>query len=358
MEGIVCGFTAGVCGCVYGCETDADCGEGEICLCAADGVNARSRCVTAGCVTNDDCGGAACAASTDAIDALEVAGFACHADGDACCDDADCDVGAQCRFGVIEPGAWACDFGADCGRPLRIDGVAETAAAVRRGDWQAPALVRVPAERAALARHWTRMGLAEHASVGSFARFILQLLAVGAPASLVAAAQQALADEVEHARVCFALAGAYGGAEVGPGPLPAGCAALATGLEEVVRAVIVEACVGETLSALEVEEAAARAEDPAVRRLLQRVAADEARHAALGWEFLQWALAQDAGLRARAAEWFAAAIAGAEARVAAWDGDASLRRHGVVDAGLRAVVVQGGLTEVVRPCSAALLRAA
>lgn len=361
MESILCGFTAGPCGCVYGCESDADCDAGQVCLCAAEGVSARSRCVAAGCTTDDDCGGAACTASTDSIDAPAVAQFACHGADDACCSDAACEPGAECRFGVSTPGEWACDFGADCGRPLRIDGRSEMAEETARGDWRAAIdLLQVPEADVceALARHWSWVGRAEHASVGSFARFILQLLAVGAPASLVSDAQRALADEVEHARVCFALAGAYAGREVGPGPLPAACGALAVDVAEVVRAVIEEACVGETLAALEVAEAAARAEDPAVRELLRKIADDEARHAALGWRFVGWALAQHPGLRGRAGAWFAAATRAAEARAGEWAGDVTLRRFGVVDPGLRAALVRGGLAAVVGPCAEALVAAA
>jgi len=360
-EEVPCGFTAGFCGCAYGCESDADCDAGQVCLCAADGVSARSRCVAAGCTTDADCGGSACTASTDPFDAPTVAQFACHGADDACCSDAACDVGGECRFGVLTPGEWACDFGGDCGRPLRIDGHSEMAEETARGDWRAAiGVLQVPEAGVceALARHWSWIARAEHASVGSFARFILQLLAVGAPASLVSDAQRALADEVEHARVCFALASAYAGREVGPGPLPAACGALAVDMAEVVRAVIEEACVGETLAALEVAEAAARAEDPAVRGLLRRIADDEARHAALGWRFVDWTLGQDAALRARAGAWFAAAARAAEARAGEWAGDVALRRFGVVDPGLRAALVRGGLAAVVQPCAEALVAAA
>lgn len=361
VETFFCGFTAEACGCVYGCETDADCGDGEVCLCAAEGVSTRSRCVSAGCTVDADCGGSACAVSTDPFDSPAISTLQCHAEGDACCGDGDCELGAECRFGGSTPGAWACDFGGDCGRPLRIEGRSEVAEETGRSDWRAAlANVVMPAAavREALARHWSAIGRAEHASVASFARFILQLLAVGAPASLVAEAQQALADEVEHARVCFALASAYAGRDVGPGPLPAACGPLATDLAEVVRAVIEEACVGETLSALEVAEAAALAEDPAVGSSLLKIYGDEARHAALGWRFVAWAATQDASLRGRADGWFAAAAGAAEARADEWSGDASLRRHGVVDPGLRAALVRGGLAAVVRPCAAEVLKAA
>ncbi len=359
-EQFQCGFTAAQCGCVYGCESDADCDAGQLCLCAGDG-NFRSRCVAAGCATDADCGGQACAASTDPFDAPTIDKFQCHAADDMCCGNADCELGGECRFDTLTPGVWACDFGGDCGRPLRIDGHSEIADEARRGDWQALAgLLQVPGPDvcAALAEHWSWIGRMEHASVGSFARFILQLLAVGAPAELVTAAQQALADEVEHARVCFALASAYGGRAVGPGSLPAACGALVSDMAEVVRAVIEEACVGETLSALEVAEAAARAEDPAVAAMLTKIAEDEARHAALGWSFVRWALGQDEGLRARADTWLAEAARAAGARGAAWTGDTSLRRHGVVDPGLRAALVQDGLAAVIRPCAAALRAAA
>jgi len=247
-----------------------------------------------------------------------------------------------------------CD--AVCGRPLRVAGHTELAGEARRSDWRG-ALVGVqvpgPAICAALADHWSRMARAEHASVGSFARFILQLLAVGAPAELVAEAQRALADEVEHAQVCFALAAVYGGRDVGPAALPAACGATVSALEEVVAAVIEEACVGETLAALEVAEAAMRAEDPVVRAALTKIAADEGRHAALGWRFVHWALGQGMA-HERVKLQFAAAIAMAAVTTGSTS-DMSLRRFGVVDNGLRAALVRDGLAAVVRPCVAALL---
>jgi hypothetical protein len=44
------------CGCVYGCETDADCGANEVCACA--GVAGDwPRCVPASCRTDADCEG-------------------------------------------------------------------------------------------------------------------------------------------------------------------------------------------------------------------------------------------------------------------------------------------------------------
>ena len=51
------------------------------------------------------------------------------------------------------------------------------------------------AARRAIAQHWTRAAQMEHASVAAFSRFSLQLLAVGAPPSLLEDAHRAALDE-------------------------------------------------------------------------------------------------------------------------------------------------------------------
>ncbi|HVM69350.1 MAG TPA: hypothetical protein VM204_05885, partial [Gaiellaceae bacterium] len=85
------------------------------------------------------------------------------------------------------------------GRPLRDDGGAIVVAQdVARADWsEEPPLAPVldVAARDRLERHWLREAAAEHASVASFSRFSLQLLAVGAPPDLLVAAHEAALDE-------------------------------------------------------------------------------------------------------------------------------------------------------------------
>src|SRR5690606_37693683 len=70
------------------------------------------------------------------------------------------------------------------------------------------------------AADWLADAQMEHASVAAFARAALELMAVGAPAELLAGCAEAGLDEVRHARLCFALAAAYGGVAYEPGPLP------------------------------------------------------------------------------------------------------------------------------------------
>jgi hypothetical protein len=89
---------------------------------------------------------------------------------------------------------------------------------------------------------------------------------------------------------CFGLASGYAGRALGPGELSVDGALEARSFETIVTTAIHEACVGETLAALEAEAELARSTDPEVRRVLERIARDEARHAELGYRFLRWAL--------------------------------------------------------------------
>ncbi|NUO53786.1 MAG: hypothetical protein HOV80_33485 [Polyangiaceae bacterium] len=203
-----------------------------------------------------------------------------------------------------DPGAAQCCFTVvgDCpvGRPFMVGGVARLAAAERNAGWAArphdsevvPGVDELDAPtREALAAFWTREALTEHASVASFSRFVLQLLALGAPADLVKAATQATADEVEHARIAFSFASAYGGLPVGPTELDVS-GALDGVLDRTAAAVSIasEGCVAETVSALQIALAADEATDPAVRAALHRIADEEMQHAQLAWRALAWLL--------------------------------------------------------------------
>ncbi len=202
------------------------------------------------------------------------------------------------------------------GRPLMVEGRSQVASLVPGCAWTDAAVLAEGApeptlgshDRAPVAAHWQRAALDEHASVASFARFVLELIGVGAPASLLAEAAAAMHDEIQHAQLAFALAQRFGAQPQQPGVLAPPPSRPAT-LEQVLVATIVEGCVAETLAAAEAELAAARATDLAVVSALRRIADDEARHAGLAWRFVQWALAQAPHLRDAAARAFADAEA-------------------------------------------------
>jgi hypothetical protein len=250
------------------------------------------------------------------------------------------------------------------GRALRGAAGPVTAATTARGDWVAddPEVSALPeAEREALAVYWEREAAFEHASVAAFAQASLLLLAVGAPADLVAATHAAAIDEVEHARLTYALASAYGGARRGPGPLAIASAVGGTGEVSLARLAVdtfVDGCAGEAAAALALREAAAVARDPGVRATLTRIAEDEERHAELAFRTVAWALSaggpQVARALSQATETLGAELAAdAPPAPAAVEPDRSA--HGALSEAARRVIRRRALAEVVLPCAEAML---
>ena len=238
------------------------------------------------------------------------------------------------------------------GRAFRdATGTPSVARTIERTDWVATvgafALTDIePEARAALADHWTQEAAFEHASIASFAQLTLDLLSVGAPPDLLEATQRATLDEIEHARITFALATAYGGRPVGPAALSALPGASRT-LATIARTTFIDACVGESVASAALAESSGRATDPVLRDLLAKMAEDEERHAELAWRIVAWALRSGDPEVARA-------LTEAQDEVIA---ELVSLTHDVVagDPGdeLRATV----LREVVLPCTVALLGA-
>lgn len=247
------------------------------------------------------------------------------------------------------------------GRPFVVGGSARTAEPATRSDWRAavtPGASDLDSGlRSRLAAAWTRDALDEHASVASFARLALELLAVGAPAELVSLAQRAMGDEIRHAELCFGLASAYVGEPVGPSALSmTGALGARTSLAEVASAAVREGCVGETIAAFIAGSARDGATDPAVRAALGVIARDEASHAELAWKLVAWALRTGDADVARAIEdAFAAALSSPPALRDDEVGDPRTAEHGQLSGAARRELAEQALAEVIRPCARALL---
>jgi hypothetical protein len=285
--------------CVSSCETDSDCRPGYACYCGM----VANTCVPTNCASDADCGGELlCASYYVTVNQCSFAlGFACQLPDDDCT--LACPPGYQCNVNLTaDPIARDCvaqaGSGGTCGRPFLVSGTERLARAMARADWHdterpLPDLDALTAtERLALAAHWQAAALMEHASIAAFARFTLQLLALGAPAELLEQVTMAIQDEQRHATTCFALASAFAGAPTGPGPLPISGCLSAVDLESVTVTTFLEGCIGEMIAAVEARELALAAVDPVVRQTLARIAEDESHHAFLAWCFLRWALAQ------------------------------------------------------------------
>lgn len=259
-------------------------------------------------------------------------------------------------------GSIGCD-----GRPLLVGGAPRLAEVVTgSGAWcaapdgdgadhRATVAALDPGLRARLARRWTERARFEHASVASFARFSMALLACGAPPALVAASHRAALDEVRHAQVALAFASDHAGHPLDFGPLDIGGALDGClSLEAVTVSTVIEGCVGETLAAIEVASSAAAARSGAVRGALRAIAEDETKHAELAWAFVRWAVGRGGdALRGRVA----AAFAQAFERVLAGpvSGDEGAPDHGFLSGSEVASLRRQAIAEVLRPAAAALL---
>jgi hypothetical protein len=208
-----------------------------------------------------------------------------------------------------------------------------------------------------LAESWLKDALEEHASIAAFARFTMLLLSVGAPPDLAIGSQRASLDEVRHARACFSLARRYGAREVGPSELVVADSLSAMSLADVVELTVAEGCVGETLGALLAAEQLRWATDPEVRRILQRIAKDELRHAELAWKFLAWALRSDQDLREAALRALQRTAREIERMpVVDYGVDVDMwHAHGRVTCAEAREVAKTGIERIIGPCLRAIL---
>jgi len=266
-------------------------------------------------------------------------------------------TGAQCCYIAIDN-----SFGCT-GRPFTVDGASRVALVVSREGWTGKSrnvsLGEAPPRHAGLAEAWARDAVAEHASIASFARFVQELLAFGAPADLVRRATRAMADEIAHAEDCFALATRFGGAAVGPGSLATHDAPPATDLASAVRATIIEGCIGETISAICAEHALTSTTDVEVRRVLEKIVRDESRHAELAFRFVAWAIDRGGeSIRSVAQEELARARRASQTNAepeTAQEKDADLfRACGRISATDRRRTAEKAWSEVLLPCAEAL----
>jgi hypothetical protein len=355
------------CECFSTCATDADCESGQACLCGENG----GKCVAAFCRTSADCkDGGQCILHEQHITCgggQTIQAFACTTGDDECHTDAECGAG---KFCVSDGTHFYCDS-LEChtGRPFYVEGRLTLAPLRSSGDWPsslAPDTALLPAEvRAALARRWSHVGQLEHASVASFARFAMQLLSLGAPPDLVEQTTGAMADETAHARLAFGLASAYAGAPVGPDRLDVAGALAANDPATILRTLVHEGCVGETVAAALAREERARTADPVVAAVLDRIAEDEERHAMLAFRALGWLLrgsgrgremaaVLDEECRQLSAELLAGRSGKAPAPEASGAADLDLARHGVLsDAEMaenRRAVLSAVVLPVLRAC--------
>ncbi len=115
---------------------------------------------------------------------------------------------------------------------------------------------------------------------------------------------------------------------------------------------------GETVAAAMMAASARRATDPGVREVLSSIADDEARHAALSWRLVQWAIDAGGAEVADAVDAAVDAALTADVRVEGAVQADDLTADGRLAPALARQVARDAVAGIVRPARRALRRAA
>ena len=148
-----------------------------------------------------------------------------------------------------------------------------------------------------IGRRWLEQAEGEHASVASFARNALQLLTLGSPSELLVASKQAGIDEISHAKISYDIASANVRLKLAPGPLDVQKSLKKLDLMNVIRSIIHEGCVGETLAAVVARVRGHGTDDPYIKKSLLQITEEETNHAQLAWDTIEWIVGNNPDLR-------------------------------------------------------------
>ncbi len=161
--------------------------------------------------------------------------------------------------------------------------------------------IDIPGDARGVAEAWRENGRTEHASVAAFAKLTMDLVALGAPEALLRVAQEDAHDEIRHARACFSLARDMDGMDQSPGPFPQprgfsfGTRFRSIRLARLAVESLIDGALHEGLSAAVISKLATQTTVPVIASTLRGLAADEGRHAAHGWDVVEWCLQEGGG---------------------------------------------------------------
>lgn len=170
------------------------------------------------------------------------------------------------------------------GRPVRTD---------------AGVLVPTAAD-ARTAEAWSRDAASELHAVFAFAELAEQLIAAEAPAALIERALSAGREELGHARACQAMAERLAPGTPPPAPPSHVVRSPLRGKDARVRLATeswLDGCLGEGVASAWAQAAARASTSAEARVAQQRIADEEARHAALAWDVMRWAAHGDDDVR-------------------------------------------------------------
>lgn len=139
----------------------------------------------------------------------------------------------------------------------------------------------------ALGKFFAEAAYLEAASVFAFERLEEELRTLGAPMELVDAARSSRKEEIRHARMTTKLASRFGATVAEPVVDP-NVAAERRSAFDIALENAVEGCVRETYAAIVAHWQAQACSDRHIARVMQAIAQDETKHAALAWDVAAW----------------------------------------------------------------------
>ncbi len=194
--------------------------------------------------------------------------------------------------------------GGGWGRPLRIRGKVRHPELREGSDWtrgERPNTTGLDAAtKAALEALWLHDAQKEHASVPAFARVAWMLAAIGAPAELIERTFRAAQEEIEHTRLCFALAAGYGGRSHSVEPMPEllgahGLEVKGDALVHLALESLTDGCLLEDYNADVAAACRDACQEPVTGAVLAAIAREERDHAELSWDIVAYCLERSDG---------------------------------------------------------------
>lgn len=98
------------CECAYGCATDADCDDDEICACGgtAPGYPPSTMCIPSSCTTDASCDSMQCELGFKPVEcAVDEYRAACRSPEDTCASSSECELDGDC-YPEPSGGPWSC----------------------------------------------------------------------------------------------------------------------------------------------------------------------------------------------------------------------------------------------------------
>ena len=189
------------------------------------------------------------------------------------------------------------------------------------------ASVHTQSQQTAAAQAWRREASYEHASVASFSRASLELMAHGAPMALLERTHRAALDELEHTRLCMQVAKDLDGQDATLGPVPA-LPPRNEDMEGLAVRTLQEAYLPERCAVAEAKAALALTRSQPAQDALQIIIEDETRHCELALDILRWCLQRGGASVQRALKQALARVPSAPAAPAP---GGPLQAHGLLD---------------------------